>query len=95
MANEEIVVGCGESLTISEASEMREVILNAFQESADVTIECSSATEVDVTFLQLLVAGRRAAEAKNASLSVSAPLDSAVATALRRAGFVPEDLLRG
>ncbi|MBY6242660.1 STAS domain-containing protein [Methylosinus sp. Sm6] len=88
-----MAISCGDKLMISEAVEMRDSILRTFRHSANVMIDCSHATDIDLTFIQLLIASRRTARASGAKLRISAPLDSPIAETLRRAGFAPDDIL--
>jgi anti-anti-sigma regulatory factor len=92
MSVEPIVVHCCGRLTISEASDLRQTILEAFATHSDIVLDCSDATEVDLTFVQLLICSRRAA-AGAGSLRIAAPIEAAVADSLRRAGFSAEEFL--
>lgn len=93
MSVEPIVMNCSGRLTISETSDLRETILEAFANHSDIVLDCSDATEVDLTFVQLLISGRRAAAAAGIGLRIAAPIDAAVADTLRRAGFSAEEFL--
>ncbi|OBS53528.1 hypothetical protein A8B73_05595 [Methylosinus sp. 3S-1] len=88
-----MIVACSGKQMIAEAPEIREALRNAFRQSLDIVIDCSLATEVDLTFIQLLIASRRTAHAIGAALQIVAQPDSTIAEALRRAGFVPADVL--
>jgi anti-anti-sigma regulatory factor len=93
MHDHAMIVGCGGKQMISEAAEIREALLSAFRQSADVVIDCSHTTDVDLTFVQLLIASRRTALASGAELKIVTQPDSVIAEALRRAGFASGDLL--
>ncbi len=80
-------------LTISEAPEIRETLLAGIDGCQDVVIDCSKASEIDLTFIQLLIAGRRTAATRGRSMLVSASFDSPLAEAARRAGFAAEEII--
>jgi anti-anti-sigma regulatory factor len=53
-----------------------------------VLIDCAGADEVDVSFIQLLIAARRAAQRNGKQLRLAAPPEGALQAALTRAGFI-------
>ncbi|MBU3888707.1 STAS domain-containing protein [Methylosinus sp. KRF6] len=87
------IVSCGGKQLISDAAEIREALLSALRQSADVVIDCSRTNDADLTFVQLLIASRRMARASGAELKIIAQPDSLIAEVLRRTGFAPGDLL--
>lgn len=90
---DETVIPCEGDLTIARAASLRETLLEALESARDVKLDCSAATNVDVTFLQLLVAAQRTAAARGVNLSIIAPEDGALAQALPRAGMSQRGIL--
>ncbi len=60
---------------------------NALSENEGIIIDCSSAAEADLTFIQLLISARHTAEALNKTLSLIAPEEGVVMAAAGRAGI--------
>lgn len=55
----------------------------------DVTlVDCHAAEEIDLTFVQLLVAARKTAERSSKKISLTGPAEGTLFDTLRRAGFV-------
>jgi ABC-type transporter Mla MlaB component len=52
-----------------------------------VILDCADATEIDVAFVQILVAASRAATRSNKRIELKRPPDGVLAEALRRCGF--------
>jgi ABC-type transporter Mla MlaB component len=52
-----------------------------------LVLDCSEASEIDVSFLQLLVAAQRTAERSRKTIAFSAPPQGVLADAFRRCGF--------
>jgi len=52
-----------------------------------ISIDCSAATEVDLTFVQLLIASRLSAEVRGKSVVLAASPDGVLLDALNRGGF--------
>ena len=57
-------------LTVPTAAAIRDQLLAALDGSPAVTVDISGATEIDVTFLQILVAAQRSAQARGTDLSL-------------------------
>ncbi|BBU64277.1 hypothetical protein MSC49_42120 (plasmid) [Methylosinus sp. C49] len=93
MSRDPAIVDCVGKLTISESTGIREAMLAAIDRCDDVVIDCSGASEIDLTFIQLLIASRRTAMERGRSVRISAAMDSLVAETSRRAGFVAEDII--
>jgi ABC-type transporter Mla MlaB component len=85
-------VECGDNLTIAQAQSLCAAITKALSANAAVKIECSEATEVDLTFIQLLVSAQRSAEAQHKHLEIAAPVGGALAIVLERLGISLVDL---
>src|SRR5690348_5058656 len=77
-----------DSLTLRKAEAIRSALAAALDKGGVVTIDCAAATEVDVSFIQLLLAARRSAAQRGASLALAAPATGALRAALERGGFL-------
>ncbi len=53
-----------------------------------IFVDCHSAEEVDLTFVQLLVAARKTAERTQQTICLSGPAEGTLFDTLRRAGFI-------
>ncbi len=73
-------------LTIGTAALLREQLLEPLTEGLGLRVDCSAATEADITFVQLLVAASRSAAERNLPFALSTPLPEAVADVLARSG---------
>jgi ABC-type transporter Mla MlaB component len=76
-------------LTVRRAEELLGLLRTAVAEHERLRVDCGAAEEVDLTFLQLLIAARTSARARGRQVTLSAPPAGALAEALGRAGFVP------
>jgi DNA-binding transcriptional ArsR family regulator len=75
-------------LTVRLAKQIRARIIEALGQFPSVTIDCSGATEVDLSFIQLILSARKSASASAKTLSLAQPADGALLEALRQAGLV-------
>jgi anti-anti-sigma regulatory factor len=82
-------------LTTRTSDETRQSMLSVLETaSGNLVLDCSEVTEVDVSFLQLLVATQRSAEPLNKTVAFLAPPQGVLADALRRCGFAaPETVV--
>jgi ABC-type transporter Mla MlaB component len=78
----------GGPLTVRLAKQIRARIIEALGQFPSVTIDCSGATEVDLSFIQLILSARKSASASAKTLSLAQPADGALLEALRQAGLV-------
>lgn len=76
------------ALTVRVAKQIRARMIDAFREFPSVTVDCSGASEVDLSFIQLMLAARKSAAAAAKTLSFTQPADGALLEALRQAGLV-------
>jgi anti-anti-sigma regulatory factor len=79
----------GGSLTIPRSEETRRAIMEALNGGASLIIDCDEAVEVDVSFLQILIAAQRTAARSLKHAALKAPPSGALAAALRACGFSP------
>lgn len=80
------------SLTISQAFSFLPAISSAVSRYRSITIDCSDAADVDVTFIQTLISARRTAEAQGKHFELTAPADGVLAATLARLGMSLSDL---
>ena len=78
------------SLTIATAEAVHHRLVEALAEGGTITIGCDEADAVDLSFIQLVVAARAAADAKGAVLTLQSPASGALLEALQRGGFLDE-----
>jgi two-component system chemotaxis sensor kinase CheA len=83
------VVPLGGSLTIATAEATHARLREALGGASAITLDCSQASEIDVTFLQLMVSAQRSAARAGKTVHLAAPPGGALADALRRCGFPP------
>ncbi|EWY41634.1 hypothetical protein N825_24105 [Skermanella stibiiresistens SB22] len=90
MVNEKktILVRFAGSLTVPEAAHIRSSLLDAFRDGDSVEVDCSGATDVDLSFVQLLLAARRTAVKLGKSITLSAPAAGALLDTLARGGLL-------
>ena len=77
---------CGSSTT-PQSEETHRAVRDALSGGAHLVVDCTEASEIDVSFLQLLVAAQRSAERSGKTIALSAPPQGALADALKRCGF--------
>ncbi|MDB5600428.1 MAG: hypothetical protein JWN71_2472 [Xanthobacteraceae bacterium] len=85
VANHHALVG---PLTVRTATQIHARLLEAIRSQPSISIDCSAATEVDLSFIQLVLAARNSAEAAGKSLSLAAPASGALLERLSQAGLV-------
>jgi anti-anti-sigma regulatory factor len=74
-------------LTVERAGELRAAFSDALARSDSLTVDVRGATEIDVTFFQLLFAAHRAARSAGKTLVLSPDHPPAMRAALRQAGL--------
>jgi ABC-type transporter Mla MlaB component len=74
--------------TIREIEQTRSAFIAAIHGSHAVTIDCTSVTDVDMTFVQLLISTRKTAISARKTLSFSSPPPNSLLDALTRAGLL-------
>jgi anti-anti-sigma regulatory factor len=78
-------------LTTPQAEATRDQIMNALSEHSAVALDCSGAADMDVTFVQILVAAARAAAMSSKVIRLSSPPSGLLISTLHRCGFSPSD----
>ena len=87
-ANEHAVKLSG-SLTTPVGEEVHRTVREALNGCERLVIDCSDVTEVDISFLQILVAADVAAARSHKMAALASPPQGALGDALRRCGFAP------
>ncbi|MEP9375386.1 STAS domain-containing protein [Aquabacter sp. CN5-332] len=77
-------------LTVRSAARIQAQLIDAFDGHRAVEIDCSGATHVDLSFVQLLLAARRSAAASGARLTLTHPSGGALHDAVLRAGIATD-----
>jgi hypothetical protein len=76
------------SLTVREAEQIHARLLEAVRDQQAVILDCGAATEIDLSFVQLVLSARKSALAAGKSLAVVPPPGGLLSDVLRRAGVV-------
>jgi anti-anti-sigma regulatory factor len=75
------------SLTTPRAETIHSEVLAALTGHSSVTIDCANASDMDVAFIQILVAASRFAAQTGKSIALASPPAGLLAETLRRCGF--------
>jgi ABC-type transporter Mla MlaB component len=82
------------SLTLEGALTIRTIeaaharLIEAMRGAAPLEIDCGGASEVDVSFIQLLLAAKASARKRGQGIALAAPASGALLDALTRGGFI-------
>jgi len=79
----------GGSLTTPTSEETHRALVQALDGCDSLSLDCSAATEVDVSLLQILVAARESADRSHKMIGLALPPQGVLLDALRRCGFAP------
>jgi len=82
-----ITIALSGTQTIREAAETVETLRAAISQNDDISLDCSGVTEADLTFIQMVMAARKSAEAKGKTLSLKAAAQGPLLAALDAAGI--------
>ncbi len=74
-------------LTLRTAIETCDVLREALAHNTAVSIDCRDATDVDLSFIQLLVAARSSAQQASRTVTLAESPDGPLLAVLRRAGL--------
>jgi anti-anti-sigma regulatory factor len=74
-------------IDISQASELKRVLLEALAEKREVQVAMETVTGVDITAVQLLWAAERAAGASGQVFGLEGPVPESLCVTLHEAGF--------
>jgi anti-anti-sigma regulatory factor len=75
------------SLTTPRAEAIHSEVLAALTGHSSVTIDCANASDMDVAFIQILVAASRLAAQSGKTIALASPPAGLLAETLRRCGF--------
>ncbi|HVI51892.1 MAG TPA: STAS domain-containing protein [Candidatus Sulfotelmatobacter sp.] len=81
-----VVIGFSGSATIRQADDVAHRLRQALESSDRIEVDCSELDEVDVTFLQLILAAHKSAEADGKVLVLSSPAKGALLDAVAICG---------
>jgi len=91
MTSGSVQVECANELSIGRADALRDILLAALSKGRDVEIDCSAATGVDVSFIQLLLAARTTAALRGVRLVLKSAAAGPLAATLRACGLIGGD----
>lgn len=74
-------------MTIQFADEIRTKLADALEHHAIIEVNCTDATDMDVSFVQLLLAARKSALAKGGDVRLASPGSPLLSTTLTRGGI--------
>lgn len=75
------------SLTTPRADAIHSEVLAALSGHSSITIDCANASDMDVAFIQILVAASRFASQCGKTIALASPPAGLLAETLRRCGF--------
>ena len=75
------------SLTTPRAEAIHAEVFAVLSGHSSVTIDCSNASEMDVAFIQILVAANRFASQSGRTVALASPPSGLLAETLNRCGF--------
>ena len=84
------IVKLSGSQTIREAELVAQTLREALESHDGILLDCEEIEEADLTFLQLVIAGRRSATAQGKKLGLTATARGPLLAALDSAGIRPE-----
>ncbi len=89
--NYEKILTFSDKLTLPNANKILIDAINMMKcESNIIGIDCSQATEIDLSFIQILIAVRCAATARGKKVTLSPPVTGILSDALERGGFAAD-----
>jgi MFS superfamily sulfate permease-like transporter len=74
-------------LTVATADATKTMLIKALDGDSFV-VDCAGATEIDLSFVQLVIAARRAAELRGKTVRLAAPASGTLHDVLDRAGLL-------
>ena len=77
-----VVIGFSGAATIRHAEEFAERLKQALDSADRVEVDCTGVTEVDITFMQLLLSACKSAGARGQTVSLSTPASGALLEAV-------------
>ena len=77
----------GQTLTIAVVDEIGRTLLDGLDRHQALAVDCDAATEIDITFLQLLIAAQKSAKNSGRQFGLKAPLPAVLTDAAARCGL--------
>lgn len=74
--------------TVRTIDALHSRLLDMMQRHADIELDCSGVSEVDLSFIQLLLSARKSARKSGKSFSLAHPASGALYDALTGGGFL-------
>jgi ABC-type transporter Mla MlaB component len=74
--------------TLRNTEQTHSLLAEALSQSSCISVDCSNIPEIDLSFVQLVLAARRAAAESGKSLTLAGPARGALFDALFRGGFL-------
>lgn len=75
-------------LTVRSAEQTRDWVMDALGQQACLVVDCQDVTEVDLSFIQLMLSARKSAIAAGKTLSLARPAEGPLRDALLQAGLI-------
>ena len=85
-----VIISLSEVQTIREAEATAQILRDALSGDGGVLLDCEGIEEADLTFLQLVIAGRKSAAGQGKTLGLTATARGPLLAALDSAGIRPE-----
>ena len=85
-----VIISLSGTQTIREAEATAQILRDALSGEDGVPLDCEGIEEADLTFLQLVIAGRRSAAAQGRSWGLTATARGPLLAALDSAGIRPD-----
>lgn len=83
-----MLVSLGTRATLGEAAQIRASLLEALRDHPDVELDNRDVREVDLSFVQLVLAARSEAAGRGKTVRLTAPAIDPLAALLERGGFL-------
>jgi anti-anti-sigma regulatory factor len=83
-----LIVRFDGALTLCEAESIRNALSAALHTGSAVVVDCSDASQVDLSFVQVLIAARIAAAAQQTPFALAAPAQGPLLRVLDQAGVL-------
>jgi ABC-type transporter Mla MlaB component len=79
------------ALTVRNIRQIHDHMRDVLHQHAHMRIDCQAASDIDLSFIQLVLAARRSAEAERKSMSLAHPASGVLLERLTQAGLVGPD----
>lgn len=76
------------SLTVREAEHVHACLVEAVRDRPTIVLDCRAATEIDLSFIQLVISARKSARAAGKTVAVVPPADGRMTEILHRGGLI-------